>query len=78
MWGYDTDLVANRSNIVNIIYSSNQSLTSKQKDELFASGSNVYVIVRRAIIKKSFNRQVFVEVFRSSRDNFLVYRCTMK
>jgi len=77
VWGYDIDLVRKRNNIVYIIYSSNRSLTSKQKDELFASGSNVYVIVRRAIIKLAFNRQEFVEVFRSSQGNFLVYQCRM-
>jgi hypothetical protein len=72
--GYGTDLIRKRSNIVFTIYGSNRNLTPQQRRELSASGNDVYVIVRKAVLKKGLNRQDFVEVFRSSRGNFLVYR----
>ncbi|MHC4457022.1 MAG: hypothetical protein ACYS0I_08005 [Planctomycetota bacterium] len=76
VWGYDIDLVVSRNNIVNTIYRSNRELTSKQKEELLASGTNAYLIVRKAFLRKPFAREGFNEVFRSSKGNFLVYRCT--
>lgn len=77
IWGYDADLVRKRNNIVYSIYSSNRQLSSGQKEELFAY-NNIYVIVRKAFVRRAFSKEGFNEVFRSSQGNFLVYRCTME
>ncbi|RKY10561.1 MAG: hypothetical protein DRP65_06410 [Planctomycetota bacterium] len=74
--GYERELIDKRTGIVYTIYSSNRNLTTAQKEDLFAVGNRVYVIVRKADIRSNLNKRGFEKVFQSARSNFLVYRLT--
>jgi len=79
IYGCDPNLLESRKNIINSIYSLNRELTSEQIDQLSTSSlDNIYVIIRKVIFQDTFNQQGFDEVFRSSKNNYLVYRCTKK
>ena len=71
---YEMDLIADRIKIVDALYKSPKPLSPQQKSELCGSGDNIYVIVRRAVIRKAFDRNEFARVFRSINGSFLVYR----
>lgn len=71
---YEMDLIINRTRTVTTIYNSSKPLSPQQKSELCGSGNNIYVIVRKAIVRKTFDRNEFTGVFRSTNGSFLVYR----
>ena len=72
--GCNSKLAVERMKIVDNIYNANLDLSSAQRDKLFASSKNVYVIIRRKSPREIFNERYFIKVFQSSKGNFLVYR----
>jgi hypothetical protein len=76
MCGYERDLISTRNAIVYTIYDPARNLNSGQKNDLFASGQNVYVIARSKMVGRGIDEPGFVKVFQSGGGNFRVYRFT--
>lgn len=72
--GYDHELLEYRWRIVRKIYDPQIKMDDKELSELFFGDSNLLIVVRKQEIQKKFSTEEFDAVFRSTNNNFAVFR----